>query len=408
MSIAIIKSQDKPSREAYLISIYIFIFLIGSLLGTFASAALNQIVLWVLGPILTFYIVSVKLNRLNSIPTEFKLYFALIPISFLGLTQVEHVDLFFRYAKVLFSNAVFMLIIFLALESQEDIRIALFSVFLSCLTVVGLSFFLEVGTSLQQEADYRLSGIAGNSNGLATFARVGVILALYYSIVEQKVLYKVAYFLASVFMFYAIILSASRGNFGNVVFSVLLFINLKKVNIPRIALVFISLYFIYFLFLNYGEGLIGDTFMYKRLTKNESVEDAIESESRIQIYIKTFDLFANNPLTGVGLNQIAPKIGHISHTDWLDIAAQLGIIGIISYASIYFKLFRKIVRNWKINNIMNNDRFSSLFFTIFLSELAFGLSNPNWFFQLNMLILGITIAQMTTVANKSRNQLLKT
>lgn len=408
MSIAIIKSQDKPSREAYLISIYIFIFLIGSLLGTFASAALNQIVLWVLGPILTFYIVSVKLNRLNSIPTEFKLYFALIPISFLGLTQVEHVDLFFRYAKVLFSNAVFMLIIFLALESQEDIRIALFSVFLSCLTVVGLSFFLEVGTSLQQEADYRLSGIAGNSNGLATFARVGVILALYYSIVEQKVLYKVAYFLASMFMFYAIILSASRGNFGNVVFSVLLFINLKKVNIPRIALVFISLYFIYFLFLNYGEGLIGDTFMYKRLTKNESVEDAIESESRIQIYIKTFDLFANNPLTGVGLNQIAPKIGHISHTDWLDIAAQLGIIGIISYASIYFKLFRKIVRNWKINNIMNNDRFSSLFFTIFLSELAFGLSNPNWFFQLNMLILGITIAQMTTVANKSRNQLLKT
>lgn len=384
-------------------SAYVYIFLVGSIFGNYASSNLNQFVLWVLGPSVLFFVLSKNVSKITKLPVEIKLFGMLLPISLLGLINVENSDSFFRYFKVIMSNWLLMIMVFSSVERPSEIKLLLKSVFFASMTVVLLSVFIKDPTQDATDEYYRLTGITGNANGLATFSRIGVLLALFYALTYEGIIKKLFYFGMIIFCINVIILTASRGAFANILLSLSLFFLFRRLSGIRLILALLSAYLLYLAFLTFGEDLFGDTFLYRRITRNETVNDAVESEARITLYIKTFNLFLDNPILGAGLNQVKQKLGSISHSDFLDIAAQTGIFGIMAYFSIYLRLFKRVVKNWSFNNLIYNSFSSTFFMTLFVSEVIYGISNPNWFSQINMFILAIIITHYSIVEKQSNH-----
>ena len=149
-------------------------------------------------------------------------------------------------------------------------------------------------------------------------------------------------------------------------------------------------------------------YIYDRLTRNEgsSLEEIEETESRLQLYRLAIEATTDNPITGLGLNQFRfVSDGKISHTDILDISSQLGLIAASFYFSIYvsiWKKFRYLITKFKGNIIIK------ILFLLFFTEILFGLSNPNWFLQLNMVILSLLISYLTIHEGHDKSMLLKT
>ncbi len=393
--------ENLVSTSAKVMSAYVYIFLVGSLFGNFASSNLNQFVLWVLGPCVLFYILSKNVSKITKLPIEIKLFGALLPIAMFGLINVEDSDGYFRYFKVILSNWLLMIMVFASVERPSEIKLLLKSVFFASMTVVLLSVFIKDPTQDATDEYYRLTGITGNANGLATFSRIGVLLALFYTFTSEGIIRRVFYLGLIILCINVIILTASRGAFANILLSLTLFFIFRKLSGGRLIMALIFAYLLYLMFLTFGEDLFGDTYLYRRITRNESVDNAVESEARISLYFRTFDLFLDNPILGAGLNQVKKKLGSISHSDFLDIAAQTGIFGFIAYFSIYIRLFRRIVKNWAFNNKIYNDFSSTFFMTLFVSEIIYGISNPNWFSQVNMFILAIIITHYSILDKQS-------
>lgn len=396
--------EEKTSLNAKALAVYLYVFFVGSMYGNFASAELNQIILWVLGPVLLFFLIARQAFKLTKIPVEIKLFALLMPISFLGLFNVENTEGYFRYLKVLFSNTSLMIMVFVAINNTIDMKLILKTMFLATVSVVGLSIIVG-DEAIAGDEYFRLTGIAGNANGLATYARVAIIMSLYYALSEKNWIWKAIAIASLALCLNVLIQTASRGNFANVLFSMVLFFSLKRLSGARLGVTLFVVYLLYLAFLTFGEDLLGDTFLYKRITRNESLEDAIESESRIDLYIRTFDLFLSQPFFGVGLNQVQQYLGKISHTDFLDIAAQTGIFGLIAYLSIYIKLFRRIINHWRDNIAKFSSFASSFFMTLFISEIIYGISNPNWFSQLNMVLLAISVTHFIILENNKSSSL---
>ena len=58
------------------------------------------------------------------------------------------------------------------------------------------------------------------------------------------------------------------------------------------------------------------------------------------------------------------------------------------YMSIYYKVYRKLKG---LIRVINDDKGLKILFILFVSEIIFGLSNPNWFTQLDMIILSLLL-----------------
>lgn len=358
---------------------------------------LHKFILWGLGPAMVVLLLLPRADKLSTmLPKELWRYFFLLLFAIAGSFKVIYWNDFFRYVQVILSNFLLMSILYVGLYRQKDLVNLFWCLQLSLITIVAFSYFIEGGQSFSNDSFERLSGLVGNSNGTATYARTALLfsLLLLERPGQRTNVWKRIYLLSGVlFASYIIILTASRANFAILCFILMSYLYIKYFYGKKLIL----LAFIVMLF---GSiiwtvliGFIGDYYLYERLTKNESFENIDESEVRIQLYLKAFEVTKENPIFGVGLNQFRHySDGHISHTDILDISSQLGIIAALVYLSIYIKLFRRISKVMKMTTPQSPHRTEVFLVMVFLvAEFLFGLSNPNWFLQLNMVVLVVLI-----------------
>tara|TARA_R110002050_G_scaffold13971_1_gene44451 strand:+ start:60 stop:1256 length:1197 start_codon:yes stop_codon:yes gene_type:complete len=382
---------NRSKLSSNLLVFYILILLlITPILGSISIVFKSQLI-WSLGVPISLLIFYINRDKLNTIPKEYWRYGSLILFSLLGFFRVIDFSDFTRYFQVLVANLVLMIMLYLAVNSYDQLDKILVSIFISVSAIVLISFFMETGEAFTGSGKDRLEGLVGNSNGTATYARVSVILGLYILQNRLTIFKKITLWTIIFISGFAIILTASRGNFANLVFiliSYVYIVRFKNVNLKTYVLaVSLLLFFLGTLAMQ----LIDDFYLYERLTQSEanSVEELQEKEARVRLYVKAITAIVEHPFLGVGLNQFRHYSGgHISHTDMLDIGSQLGIIAMFLYVSIYVRLFKKlrvILRIFKENIKVR------ILLILFLSEVIFGLTNPNWFLQLDMLLLSILI-----------------
>ena len=328
-----------------------------------------------------------RINQLGKLPAEYWLYGSLILFSFIGIFQVTDFKGYFRYLQVLVSNLILMITIYLVIRDLRDWEKLLRYFWLSVTLLVILGYLFYAGDANSEH--YRFAGLLDNSNGTATYSRAGILAALVLFHLSRSIFYKAIYAVSIVFLSFVIILTASRGNLLNLgfilfsVFYIRYFSGWKSLIL--ILLMFVSFSYVSNMIISY----LDDFYVFERLSRNEDLASALQNEGRIQLYLSTFHVFLEHPIFGVGLNQFRQYSGgKISHTDFLDILSQLGLIAGALYATIYFKLLkrlRKLLKQGLDNYLVK------LLIIVLLSELIFGLTNPNWFLQLDMIILSLLI-----------------
>lgn len=389
------------SRRAVYLSVYTFLLLFFALLGHLGFNVVNQVILWVGGPMLALYILEPNLYRIHTIPREYFLYSSLIVFSLLGYINVEDHAGFSRYLQTIVANLALMVIVYFGINNVKEWRYVWWAVVISGMLVCMISFFMDVPTKDNSDS-FRLSGIIGNSNGIGNYARVtilGLLISLQFTKKRNLV---VLLWLAILFLIYTILLTASRGSFGNLLFILGSYFILRYFKGWKIPVLVILLFLFGNLLFLYGEEFLKNFYLYQRLTRNDSFESAIDQETRVKLYTLAWNTFTDHPFMGVGLNQFRQFAGgKITHTDILDIFVQLGLFAGILYSLIYVKLFKRIINLRKrFYTITDKGVYQVLLITI-ISEIGYGLSNANWFSQLDMLILSLLIVYTTKINNTS-------
>ena len=389
------------SKKAIFLSLYLFAFLFLALYGREGEGfqILNQVILWLFGPLLAFYILEPNFGKIYRIPREYFFYISMIVFALLGYLNVEDESGFYRYLQVFVSNFVLMITVYFAIDNIKEWELAWKTIGLVGLIVAILGYFVEAPAA-QADEYFRLEGITGNANGTANYARVAVIAALIILQLIEKKMLKVFIWVAIIFLAYTILLTASRSSFANLIFILGGYFTFKYFHGWRLLLLLLILFLFGNLLLYLGEQFLSDFYLFDRLTRNDSVSSALDDESRLQFYSLAWTQFLDYPLLGVGLNQFHfYSGGKITHTDILDILVQLGVFAGIVYVSIYVRLFKKINQLRKFFSTRKDVRIYQVILLCFTSELFFGLSNPNWFTQLEMIILSLLIVYVTKIKN---------
>lgn len=389
------------SRQAIYLSVYLFAFLFLALYGRQGFQTLNQVILWGFGPVLAFYVLEPNFGKLHQIPREYFFYISMVAFAFMGYLNVKDESGFYRYLQVFVANFVLMITVYYAINNVREWELAWKTIGLVGLIVAIVGYFVE-SPVVQTDEFYRLSGITGNANGTANYARIAVVAGLIVLQFTTKRYQKLLIWAGILFLGYTILLTASRSNFANLVFILGGFLAFKYFSGWKLIL----LLFIFFVFGNlvlyFAEQFLSDFYLFDRLTRNDSVSGAVDNEARLQLYVLAWRYFLEYPLLGVGLNQFHfYSEGKITHTDVLDILVQLGVFAGIIYVSIYVKLFNRIARLRRSFTCKRDVQIYQVILLCFISELFFGLSNPNWFTQLQMVVLSLMIVYVTKIGNSN-------
>jgi len=385
------------SRKSVLLAVYLFAILFLALYGRYGFQTLNQVILWGFGPILAFYVLEPNIGRLHKIPKEYYLYLSMVVFALMGYVNVVRDDLFFRYLQVFIANFVLMIIVYFAINNIREWEFVWKFIFLVGCIVAISSYFVE-NTLPSTDEYYRLAGITGNANGTATYARVATASALILLQFTRRQFSRIFLWGIIIFLGYTVILTASRGNFVNYIFLVGGYFAFKYFSGWRLVILLLILFLFGNLMLYFSEQFLSNFYIFKRFTRNESVEAAIDQEARLQLYAQAWSFFVQYPLLGVGLGQFYYSAeGKITHTDVLDILVQLGIFAGMVYVAIYVRVFRKILRLRKMVASTKDLRIYQIVLLFFISEIIFGFSNPNWFTQLEMVVLSMFIVYVTKI-----------
>ncbi len=374
------------------LGLYLFGLLFFALWGNYLGLLIiTKGILWVAGPIVALYILFPFLVSVPRLPTEYWRYAFLILIAFIGFPFNGDTVGFFRYAQVLVSNFILMMMVYYSISSMKDLRFVWLSIWAISVVIGAFSFFI-VETLMMNDEFFRLSGLAGNANGTANYCRVGIMAGLISIEFSKRNIFKIAIWLSIAFLSYIILVTASRGTFLNLVFILGAYTSLRYFNGIRAIIAILLLLIVGNFLLTFLEELFKDFYLFDRFSRVESLENAFEQERRLQLYQIAWDTFKQNPIFGTGLNQFRfYSGGKISHTDILDILVQLGAIGGLVYLSLYLKLFFRMFNQRFLYFFKKLDQWYYLWMIIFVSEMVFGLSNPNWFSQIQMVILSLLI-----------------
>lgn len=202
----------------------------------------------------------------------------------------------------------------------------------------------ELFSALENDTRERVAGLSKNANNFA-FQMLTVIFAVFY--LWSK---KYNYFIRFIMWFtlfvsaVGIIYSGSRnGFFCFFAFIFLWYLFCKQKKLPKHPIfayaILIAIFIIAYLSIS---SLLENTLIWRRL----STLDDSSSQTRFFLYREGIELIIKNPVFGIGLNNFSEvsKTGLYSHSDYIEVAANTGIIGFILYFSIYLILWRRLER----------------------------------------------------------------
>ncbi len=273
----------------------------------------------------------------------FTYLFALISVFSLSLLIEKKFILYFLYCSALV----------LLLESSSIVYNAVDLVFIQ-----GIEF---------QRDNYLLRSFAGNINITAN-SIVFKMAALYYLIFQTKNLKTLSFTYIILFLsFSALFILLTRSAFLSCAIITLLFIIwMRKKHIYRSGLILISI-FVAFLFVQSSFNQSDQNEITDRIASIQINTEDDSINARLRYYSHALKSIAKNPLTGIGVgtwkiksieydltNITGYTVPFHAHNDFLQIAAEIGLIGFAFYALIFliplYTLLKRILNN-KASNL---------------------------------------------------------
>lgn len=237
-------------------------------------------------------------------------------------------------------SLLWLIIVYLSVKTDKHFKIFMFCLYVSSCIVLfspGLERifdFSRIGFS-ESRSDIALTGIANHYIIYAQMAIISFYLSLYYFIKLKSKSIKFLVLIIITTNITAIITSGSRGAILAILISVIFLLQKNTKIILRNKFKFGLLFFasIIILFRALPIDVLFSSFEVILAQKDAS------SLKRLQLYNFSIESFYNAPLFGNGWDYIRLTKGLPSHTLFLQLLAELGIVGLLLEFIIYNRLF---------------------------------------------------------------------
>jgi len=318
-------------------------------------------------------------KRLNT-PPEVLIYFAWIIWSLFGMLNATNTHLYLIQLRTIIQMGAMIFLVAGIVALRRNIYVVMLAITIGGIIIALYSYhageFLEASYIASH---FQVKSITGNPNDLA-YHLLFVIFAVF-CLWKSNSLWKQRIFLLSIIVIavIGIIFSASRKGFLGVWLFMLLwfyFCQDKRISKDRIKvfLILLILAGLAYFTIDYA---ISQTYLGKRFSYLLVYGRGLDL--RISLYQDGFDMLRKHPVSGVGLDQFRTlsSSGLYSHSDYLEVAVNTGIIGFALYFSIYvvlwfrFNRIKKLTADPHLLYMIGN--FKAAIITILL--VAFGRSN---------------------------------
>jgi len=239
-----------------------------------------------------------------------------------------------------------MSILFSSNSKLPQLKLSLFS---------GIAIL--VVNMLQKNDSLRLSvSSTYDSNDMGVLLLTFFPLILADALKGPKVL-RIVYAALAVGVLYCIILTGSRGAIVALSFQALYFIYASK-RFRVVAIVFVVI--ASFVVISVADVSLWERFQSLSMEGDQADYNLTDSSGRLAIWKQGLDIFVHNPILGVGIGQFGTalfyldgKIGLTAHNTYLQVAAEIGIFGVIFFLGLLWKTWTTICRH---NDDQGDDR----------------------------------------------------
>jgi len=379
-----------------LVSVIVGVFVLLAL--TLSPVPTLNIIPKIFGVVLLLAYVGHMYNRRLRACPETKIYLAwAIWAALGGVWMASEAEQFFFKEKLqtVFQIWLMMLIVSGFVRSKRALSFVLLMFLIGATIVGGYSWitgeFTRVATSLR--GDQRVSGLAGNANSFAILLIFATACMAYFWMRPSRALWarwvKRGLIVPSAAMvMYAVILSGSRkGALGLALFYVLWLFFCYRRELVRKPALLVTVIIMTALATVFVWGYVQTSTLGERM--NRSIEGYRDSgiegglgDARSGLYRAAGRLVSENPIAGVGLDcfRLRSGMGAPAHSEYLEIAADTGIVGAAIYFSWYIVLWIRLgkIRKWSKYRDIVDWRISGLVRAMLLVMLA--LNFGSWFY----------------------------
>ncbi|QIB26984.1 O-antigen ligase family protein [Caloranaerobacter azorensis] len=259
----------------------------------------------------------------------------------------------FRDLAIHLSALGFLFIIVNSVKNKNELNVLL-TTFIFVATLVALYGLYQYKIGINIEAKWvdkasnpdittRIFSVFGNPNIFAEYLIMSIPISISLFWTSKKILKKLIFLLISLILTIALILTFSRGGWVGFVFGVFIFILLveKRLLLSLIPIGIISVFIIPNSVLN-------------RIMSIVNLNDTSNSY-RIRLWKITLDVIRDNWLVGVGFGHLPFKQTfetyirtmptYHAHNTFLEITAEMGIIGLIILLTILFVTYKYSIKN---------------------------------------------------------------
>lgn len=248
--------------------------------------------------------------------------------------------------------------------------------------------------SLERIADTRVVERIAGANAVGYYCALGIagLLAL---LKEVKSLWlRLPLVAGGAIALYGVVLSASRGAFVALIAISILWPLLCMVGSARYKLnaLMVAMLMI-FISMLVAQVIIQDTYLGVRFTEASQLEDG-SSQTRLELFIRGMQVFAENPVFGVGLGQfgVVSRTGHYAHNEFAEIIATTGLPGFFLYFPIYLMAWRRLSGSLRfLQDPLIRYRVNIARMILLVLLISGFLSRPNFISQDTMFMLGIVV-----------------
>jgi len=245
-----------------------------------------------------------------------------------------------------FANRVSMLLLFFLIIALVDSIARLRRVILIMIGSVAIAavYVVRDWQSNRMYADYRPGGISGDANYFALCASTCMLLSLHLAVSRPTRWEKRYLYACLAITSVAFLMAASRGGFVGLAIG-LLFLMLRSGKGVR-ALVLIGLVIAPLLV------LVPNTSVQRILNPGHGDQEAVDA--RHTTWLAGLRMIEAHPIAGVGLNQFRrlvlsyetndKPVQSLAHNTYIEVAAELGIPGLVAYLALIWSGFRALSR----------------------------------------------------------------
>lgn len=362
-------------------------FVIG--LMTLSHLATFSRLMGLYGIVLTWMFLIYFLNRRLKLQPEIIIYFVWIVWSLWGALYAVKPELFAQQLMTIIQMGILMFLIAGIIAERINLNKLMIAIALGGVLVLISSLTTEeLSHAASMDAHVRAVGLTNNANSFA-YHLVFVVIAACYFWQDKLSLLRRSLLIATIGMaILGTIYSGSRKAFlGLMVFFVLLFLfsHAKKIfrkPVVNLAVAFLLLGSLYVAIdFTLSKTYLGERFQYQKVSEGSS--------TRMEMYNAGLKMIRSHPLVGVGLDNYRVISGFYtySHSDFIEVAANTGLIGFMLYFSIYYLLWRRLQRIKSRTRDPRTQHIISLLKSSLITILLIALGRPNITSKLTWLFL---------------------